>query len=123
MSVLREQIQSAREQYRQLCYSGDLAAEVMPGRWRMRRWMGAGALAAAVALAVWLHRSPVMEQQVAARSETSLAWGALPAVSLSEFPEGLSLVPPAQSMEIPGVSLSWSDVAEQGTGATTQEAL
>ena len=60
MSKLRQQLQAAREQYQTARYPGDLVADVLRRQARRRRNWAIGmlptAVAAAVAIAVILHR-------------------------------------------------------------------
>jgi hypothetical protein len=106
MSELRQQFERAKEIHKAARYPGDLATEVLPALpdhpFRSRIfWIGggvAGAIAAAVALMILLHRP----QPTAAPPAGVFVRHTPPA--MPEMPSDLPIVPPYQSLtSIPAI--------------------
>ncbi|MFI5381483.1 MAG: hypothetical protein ACHRHE_19470 [Tepidisphaerales bacterium] len=134
MSDLRNQLQLGRREYQAIRYSGDLAADVLRRqphiRWR-RFWWAVPAAAAAVALAIMLHRpvkiilpdqpSPVIVAQVSADLLAPVSPGV--PVEASLIPPEPALLPPAQSLLAPSVPSLWETTTSDAAEPTTKESV
>jgi hypothetical protein len=139
MSELRQQLHRAKAEYENVRYRGDLAADVLPataGRiWPAIATIAAVAIAAVVALAVWLNApahtpnhqivvktSPTVSPKAAPRTNASVATDAIEDVT-PDYPDGLTVVPTLESMGLSQVpSMPSFDEMMSSSTATTREA-
>jgi hypothetical protein len=141
MTDLRQQLQRAKTEYENLRYPGDLAGDVLPataGRiWPRIATFAAVAVAAVVAVAIWLNTPahPQNQQVVIGTPKavpvTPVAPKA-PDVSVAnntteevtpEYPDGVTIVPTMESMGLSQVpSMPSFDEMMSSSTATTREA-
>jgi hypothetical protein len=120
MTPLRRELLLAREQYRTVRYSGNLAADVMPMDHARRRWMIGGAtligaaLAACLVLMVWIRTTPVTTTPEIGQDEVAdVSLGHIPA--MPPMPENIEIVPQHVELAMPSMPSmpSLSDIAAE----------
>jgi hypothetical protein len=156
MSELREQLHRAKDEYENLRYPGDLASDVFPATagqiWPAIVTIAAVAIAAVVALAVWLNApAHTPKQQMVVKTPPAAVHKTTPKTTPkatpknaagvdttttteeeveTDFPDGLTVVPTLDSMglsqvpSMPTIDMSMPSLDEMmsSSTATTQEA-
>jgi hypothetical protein len=136
MSELRKKLDRAKTEYEQLRYPGDLAGDVLPataGRiWPMMATLAAIAVAAVVAMAIWLNVPSHSGTKSLAVGKPSVHLGAATSEAVAnntteevttDYPDGVTVVPTMESMGLSQVpSMPSFDDLMSSQAATTQEA-
>jgi hypothetical protein len=136
MSELRNNLDRAKAEYQTLRYPGDLAGDVLPRAarriWPMMATFAAIAVAAVVALALWLNAPARAPHQLSVKSPIKTP--ATPKVvtkkanaenttDYESFPDGVTVVPTLDSMGLSQIpSMPSMDEMMSSSTATTQEA-
>ncbi|WP_428936877.1 hypothetical protein [Fontivita pretiosa] len=151
MSILRRQLEQARDEYRESRYPGDLAADVLapatpaaPAPSGLGRWFWTIATmtaAAALVLVIYYYVanpstrpmqianhlvSDPIDQSDQADRMIEVNWSDVPGLSFAELPGELSLLPPSQSLSFAPATISFltdTTESEQDQPSTTQEAV
>lgn len=136
MSQLRNNLDRAKAEYEALRYPGDLASDVLPataGRiWPMMATLAAIAVAAVLAVALWLNAPARTPHQISVKTPTKSPIIAKnvtknankeDVTDYDSFPDGVTVVPTLDSMGLSQTpTMPSMDEMMSSSTATTQEA-